>query len=226
MANKKGIFCLETASWGENLAKGQTSYEHFLRFLKASPGVEIPHRHYSVATKAELKFYLKEGWKREKKTYPVLLLAFHGTEDSIQMLGGGSTFSGELMECLYDKYNNTMIHFSSCYLAEEKKMEKLLSNTGALSVSGYASGGVDWYKSAAFEMLFLERLVAHGPPDSSRKMKEFMDKIYDPKNKDYDKELGALGKALKFHLWYRSHGKIKTPHPRKVHPVLKKDMAG
>ena len=204
--------------------------EHFLRFLEVSPGVKIPHRHYGVATKAELEFYLKE-WKKGTRTqnrYPILLLAFHGTEDSIQMVEGKSTFSGELVEHLYDdKYKNTMIHFSSCYLAEKKKMKNLLSKTRALSVSGYMNAeGIDWCKSAAFEMLFLERLVAHGPPNSSGKMKEFMDKIYDPKNKDYYKELGALGKALKFHLWYRGHGKIKTPHPRNVHPVLKKDMAG
>lgn len=223
-----GIFCLETASWDESLAGGRTSYEHFLRFLEVSAEGKIPHRHYDVATQAELEFYL-DAWKKEmQKDFPVLLLAFHSDEKNI----GITTLDGETLPMKhlvphlgnedeeYDNDNDAIIHISSCYPVKGPKMEYLLKD-GALSVSGYTSGDVDWYDAAAFEMLFLERLVAHGPPDSSLMMRDFVDDICEE-----NPLIMALGEVLDFHLWYRvDDGKIKTDHSSKnVHAVTRKDL--
>ena len=226
----KGIFCLETASWDEDsdLAKGQTSYEHFLRFLEVSPA-EIPQRHFDVATKTEFEFYLDE-WKKKKmqKRFPFLYLAFHGSEKGLGVIKDkAELFTAELADHLHDKhYDDAFIHFSSCYVLDDDKAEELLYNAGALSVSGYTKKeGVGWYEAAAFEMLFLVRLFAHGPPDSSLSMRAFVDELYDPENKE-NEEVRALGEALDFHLWYRvDHAKMNTDeHPPNVRPVLKKDM--
>lgn len=223
-----GIFCLETASWEESLAGGRTSYEHFLRFLEVSATGEMPHRHYDVATKAELEFYLKT-WKKEmQKDFPVLVLAFHGDEKGI----GIETLNEEILPMKHlvphlgnedeeqDNDNDAIIHISSCYPVRDDRMKDLLKD-GALSVSGYTSGDVAWYDAAAFEMLFLERLVAHGPPDSSRRMRDFVDDICEE-----NPLIMGLGEVLDFHLWYRvDDGKIKTDHSSKnVHAVLRKDL--
>lgn len=222
----EGIFCLETASWEEDLAGGRTSYEYFLRFLEVSTEGGIPHRHYDVATKAELEFYL-DAWKKEmQEHFPILLLAFHGGKKDIETLDGKFFLTKHLVPHLsnedeeYDNDNDAIIHFSSCYLVENATAEDLLKD-GAILVSGYTSGEVGWYEAAAFEMLLLERLVAHGPPASSLGVRNFVDDICEESGL-----IMALGEALDFHLWYRvDDGKIKTDHSSKnVHAVARRDL--
>lgn len=198
----KGIFCLETASWDKK-GENQASYDHFLHFLETSSGGKLPHRHFDVATKQELMFFLKK-WKQVKiqKHYPILYLAFHGEDDVIKMPEGkkATATTDELADILYDKrYDHAIIHFSSCYLATPDRMEKLLYNTGALSVSGYVNEeGVDWYTAVAFELLYLTELFRCGLPETSKEMRDFVDSYFAT-----HEEMKFLAESLHFRMFYR-----------------------
>ena len=228
MANikKRGIFCLETASWDKNLVSGrQTSYEHLLRFLEASLWNEIPHRHYDVAAKAEFEFLLKK-WKESIKEFPILLLAFHGDKNQIGIFEDDKpVFADEITHLLHSEKtstpNNAIIHFSSCYHVKKAQMEELLYRSGALSVSCYMNeDGVGWHTSAAFELLFLTNLFTHydekiDPPKDTTSMRHFTTSAE-------NKTMLALGKKLGFNLWYRVSGKGKqgkAKPPTNIHPI-------
>ena len=229
----KGIFCLETATWDENLVTGrQTSYEHLLRFLDISLWKKIPHLHYDVLTKKEFGSYL-DKWKKQR-SFPFLLLAFHGDEDRLDISGDDQTiFSAEITELLRkEQKNNSFIHFSSCYLVEKSKMEKLLYDTNALSVSCYMNNdGIGWHTSAAFELLFLTKLFTHryeetekirdiGLPRSSASMRKFA-------TSEGNKAMLNMGDKLGFHLWYCLRGKGNpgsVKHPRNIHAVPIKEL--
>lgn len=239
---KAGIFCLETAVWNEELwgekVKDQDSldqhcYEHFLRFLEtssvAASSVRIPYRHFDVATKRELRFYL-EKWKEKniQEHFPFLYLAFHGDKKSIGMFEGKEATSNELANILYDRdYDDAFIHFSSCYHVKpdknDKKMKKLLYNTGALSVSGYTDGSIGWYEPLAFELLYLTELFAFespntkeiGPPTKSSEMCYYVNEYFAT-----NKAMKDLGESLGFHMWYRDdeYNLNTNDHPDYITP--------
>lgn len=206
-----GIFCLETAAW-EKVVKNQDSYDHFLRFLETSESGGIRrYRHFDVATKGELVFFLKK-WKREntQKDFPFLYLAFHGSE-AVKLPNGEKVSSDELTNVLYgERYDHAFIHFSSCYLAKHGSMKKLLYNTGALSVSGYMNEeGVDWYTAVAFELLYLTELSRFGLPKTSREMRNFVNSYFAT-----HEEMKFLAESLRFHMWYRvDKSDLDTDHP-------------
>lgn len=226
-----GIFCLETATW-DDLAKGQTSYEHFLRFLETSTNGGPPYRHYDVATKEEFEFYL-DAWKKKKmrNRFPFLLFAFHGDEKGLGLLGEGEGVStDEIVGYLSSNdFNDTFIHFSSCYYLDKDKAEELLYRTGALSVSGYRNKeGVDWYPPVAFELLFLATLFElayprrkrKGLPNVSTSMRDFLEN-----NHAKNTAMATLGRKLDFHLWYCiDDARTKAAHPPNIHAVLLKDL--
>ena len=146
-------------------------------------------------------FYLKK-WKQVKiqKRYPILYLAFHGEDEIIEMPEGKKATTDELVDILYDKrYDHAIIHFSSCYLATNDRMKKLLYNTGALSVSGYMDEeGVGWYEAVAFELLYLTELFRFGLPKTSREMRDFVDSYLAA-----HEEMKFLAKSLRFRMFYR-----------------------
>ena len=233
---EEGIFCLETASW-DNVGKGRTSLEYFLRFLEVSSGGKIPHRHYDVATKEEFLFYLDKwnrGEDRGKKIrdkYPVLWLAFHGGKEvnSLAIPKGGELAMHELVDCLKnEKDNDAIIHFSACCSSvNPDKMKNLLKETGTLSVSGY-NEEVGWYQSAAFELLLLaeffdivEDVRQDGLPEQSSAMQKFAIEKYKE-----NKAMVALGEELGFRMWYDARGKIipkKEEHPNGIVACKKED---
>ena len=244
---KAGIFCLETAAWDEETwdkevedpdSFSQDSYDHFLRFLETSitDTGGIPYRHFDVATKEEFEVYLKK-WKRWniQKHFPVLLLAFHGDREGFSVIENQDRFVAEqLVEYLKDEdlmYDNAIIHFSSCYFTEPEKMEKLLYETGALSVSGYMNkDGVGWYEAVAFELLYLTKLFSAdppkkkaGPPKKTSEMRE-IGKCFADGNEGGMK---TLSDSLRFHMWYRVDKADPNAgsDPDNVHAVLRKDLA-
>ena len=231
-----GIFCLEAASWEKNsdLTKGRTSLEYFLRFLEVSSGGKVPHRHYDVATEAEIEFYLKE-WNKKgtRDKFPVLMLAFHGNENNSLALPDKSEFTtDDLVKHLRNEEDNdAIIHFSSCYSSvKDDRMKDLLKETGTLSVSGY-DREVDWYQSAAFELLFLAGLFSIGSeeprergllPDGSVDMRDFVIGNYKQNAAMVD-----LGEVLGFHMWYDVRDSKIVPreeHPLNITPCKKEDF--
>ena len=156
---KKGVFCLETASWDPGI-RGTASVEHVLRLLKATE--RVPFLHFDVGTREELDFYLKKwGGVSFKNSHPVLYLGFHGSPGEI-CLGErqeNSLSLEDIAERLEDKCRGCIVHFGSCSTlrTQDKRLNAFLHRTGALAVCGYRSD-TDWLKSAAFEVLVLGQL--------------------------------------------------------------------
>lgn len=157
-----------------------------------------------------------------RKRFPFLLLAFHGGENSLDMLGDKETFTDEIVKNLStDDFSGTFIHFSSCYYLDDDKAKELLYKTGALSVSGYRDEeGVPWYPPVALELLFLTKLFDFGFPSVSTEMRTFL-----AKNCAENTAIATLGEELSFQLWYCiDNAKTKTDRLPNIHPVLLKDL--
>ena len=57
-SQRKGVFCLETASWEPGI-RDRSSIEHVLRLLETTQ-YKVPYLYFDVATREEFDFYLKK----------------------------------------------------------------------------------------------------------------------------------------------------------------------
>ena len=194
---KKGVFCLETASW-ETGIRDRSSMEHVLRLLETTRH-RVPYLHFDVGTREEFDFYLKK-WAVASftETHPILYLGFHGSPGEITV-GEGSNNAvtlEDLGERLEGRCKGRVIHFGSCGTAavHGRELKKFVARTEALAVCGYKEEEVDWLESAAFEMLVLGRLQDASFLQVSRVEK-------------FDRELqstaSGLHKKLGFRMWCR-----------------------
>ncbi len=153
----KGIFCLEGA-WEDNLTD-RTSVLPLLRLLEDTDAV--PYVHKSVATDAELTYYLRR-WRRYS-SFKVLYLSFHGVPGGILLStekGEETTLDlGALGKALEGQAKGRLIHFGSCdtLKVSDDVLHEFLETTGAVALSGYKRA-VDWTPSAAFELLLFSIL--------------------------------------------------------------------
>ena len=156
MAKKKGVFCLETASWEPGI-RDKSSVEHMLRLLET--GFEVPYLHFDGATREEFQFYLKK-WAGPsfRKSHPILYLAFHGDSGAIRLGGRRENWLNlsELAELLDGSCRGRVIHFGTCSTLDihGREINTFLDQTDALAVCGFKTD-VDWLPSAAFEMLVM-----------------------------------------------------------------------
>ena len=155
-SQRKGVFCLETASWEPGI-KDRASVEHVLRLLETA--YKVPYLHFDVATREEFDFYLKK-WAGTSfaGTYPVLYLGFHGFPGGI-WLGerrDNSVTLTDIGERLAGSCRGRVLHFGACDTLDihGNELNSFLHQTGALAVCGFRES-VDWLPSAAFEMLVI-----------------------------------------------------------------------
>ena len=152
---KKGIFCLEGSWWG---VKDKTSIEPMLRLLEIQADSRVPYRHYDVATREELDFYLKKWRGASFNDFPILYLGFHGAPGELHVGEGRDT--SLTLEDLADRLDSAcrgrVVHLGSCGTVDVhgRRLKKFCTRTGALAVCGFKEP-VDWLKSAAFEVLVL-----------------------------------------------------------------------
>ena len=166
----KGLFCLETHTWGE--PKAQASIEPTLQLLDKYWDVpqEARYVHHSVATKTELLYCLSEYCDPDSDfdTHPILILSFHGFSADKGEYPGiyvGNEHNGEsvnldtIAECMEGGCENRIIYFSSCSTmkVDKRRLQAFLKKTGALAVCGYKQS-IAWVASAAFEVMFLGML--------------------------------------------------------------------
>ncbi len=83
----KHVFCLE-GLWDDNL-KHASSIEPALELL--SKHYQLKYIHKDCATIPEFEFYLGKWALKQYENYPILYLAFHGDEQSIQLSDGSYT---------------------------------------------------------------------------------------------------------------------------------------
>ena len=193
---KKGVFCLETASWDG--IRDRSSMEHVLRLLETTK-YRVSYLHFDVGTREEFDFYLKKwGQAKVGDTYPILYLGFHGDPGEIEVGEGhhGSIALDDLAGRLEGRCGGRIIHFGSCgtLAVHGRELKKFLARTEALAVCGYKEE-VDWLECAAFDMLVLGRLQ-----DASFLQASSLEK--------FDRELkgaaSGLYRRLGFRMWIRA----------------------
>ena len=150
----KGIFCIE-GLWNSDLKK-KSSTRPILELL--SVNTETPYIHRDCATNEELEYYLNTWIQEEYSDYPILYLAFHGTEAEIS--SGNCKYSLEqLAGKLEGKCQKRLIMLGSCSVLniDKRYLKNFLNRTKAFAICGYKID-VDWMKSTAFELLLLHTL--------------------------------------------------------------------
>lgn len=150
----KHVFCLE-GLWDDNL-KSKSSIEPALELL--SKHYPLKYIHKNCATTTELEFYLSKWIQQRYKDYPILYLAFHGSEQTIDLSDGSYTMD-EVAEILSGKCSNRIIIFGSCGTLgiDKRHITRFLKNTGALAVCGYKTD-IDWVMSSVHDILIIESL--------------------------------------------------------------------
>jgi hypothetical protein len=158
---KKGIYCLEIGEWFGSMKK-KHSVEPVLELLHDSP-LAVPYIHRDIATKTELRYYLRKWAQNKHVNFPILYLAFHGSPGCIHLAkenGHSDIFStDDLFDLLTNKCHKRVIHFGACSVLNMHghKINKYLKDSGAVAISGYRQD-VGWINSSIFEMLYLAEL--------------------------------------------------------------------
>lgn len=150
----KGIFCLE-AKWYDDLRK-RSSVKPILELLEINS--HIPYIHADCATKAEFYFFLKKWALKKYDGFPVLYLAFHGSQNGIWVSDTFITLD-EISIKLKNRCSNRIILFASCGTIniDTKSLQKFLTTTAALAICGYKLV-VPWIQSTALELIILATL--------------------------------------------------------------------
>ena len=150
----KGVFCLE-GLWDSDLRRKST-IRPILELL--TDNVAIPFIHRDCATATELEYYLARWQQKKYEGYPILYLAFHGSESAIE-IGNTLIALDDLAGMVEGKCNNKIIVFGSCSTLniDKRHLTRFLKTTGALAVCGYKSD-VKWMLSTAFELLVLNEM--------------------------------------------------------------------
>ena len=151
---RKGVFCLE-GLWHDDLRKRST-VKPILELLSLNS--DIPFLHSDCATEDELKFYLNKWKNPEYYRYPILYLAFHGTESGILINDKAFTID-RLGSELKGKCKNRVILLASCssVKTDRRNLKRFLRETKALAICGYRKT-VPWITSTAFELLLLSAM--------------------------------------------------------------------
>lgn len=151
----KNIFCLET-EWELSKSKkmrDKASMLPLLNFLEQTKGVEFVFR--NVASRADLRYYIKQLEYKTYKDFQTIYLAFHGTSRSLEIPNDKENpipFS-ELAEVSSGFFQDKIIHFGSCrtlYTSDDRILE-FKEQTGARIVSGYTKKN-DFIRSSILDI--------------------------------------------------------------------------
>ena len=165
-----GILCIE--NWSGHIAS-QDSVLPLLEFIRRSDGARFIHQR--IQTRQELAHYLARF--TGMASYQVGYLALHGSQGGVWVgaqrvsleelsewaeLGNApavETASGEEVQWVLD-FSGKILYLGSCASLNvpQKRFEGLRKETGAIAVCGYTRS-VDWFESAAFELMLLSELA-------------------------------------------------------------------
>lgn len=160
----KGIFCLEGDWWNDLNQSG--SVKPMLDLISAGAQFAVPSVHRDVATRDELGFYLRKWVQGRYKKYPLLFLAFHGSEGALHLSDGRRAESrvelDHLGELLEGRCAGRVIHFDGCstVVGDVRHLKRFLTRTRALAVTGFTKD-VPWLDAAAFDILLFGTFQRH-----------------------------------------------------------------
>mgnify|MGYP003974485591 CR=1 FL=1 len=146
------VFCLE-GDWRSDLRK-RDSVRPILDLMAQEDKVKYIHR--DVGTVEELEFYLRKWRQRAYQRYSIGYFAFHGEKGGI-WIGRKQLSLVELADLMGSSCQGRIIYLGSCSTlgAGKRAMTRFLGLTKARCVCGYTTD-VDWYPSAAFEILLFD----------------------------------------------------------------------
>jgi len=152
----KNIACLESL-WDEDL-ENRLSVLPILELTARATSARFVY--LTCNTKAELRHNLKLLCRR--KSYGVLVLAFHGHPGNIK-LGGEVIVSLESLALMMGgRFAGWVVHFSSCSTVkiEEGRLARFVAETKVAMITGFTKE-VDWTESAVVDLLLLRWLQSY-----------------------------------------------------------------
>ena len=195
MAKKQcGICCIET-EWEDE----RVSVIPALRTLSAVH--QIPFKSKPISTSDDFAKWLAR-WTELPNDYGILYISSHGFPGGITLHDDDAFRSNVRLPQIADALEQAdvsnescIIHFGSCSTqrASARDFDDFRSRTGFDAVSGYRHD-VDWIKSFAFDLLYLDHVVGNAP---HRLTAEYMESVrYDLRERAWY----ALGNALGFDI--------------------------
>lgn len=148
----KNIACLE-ALWDEDLENR----------LSVLPVLELTARitnakfvYLTCNTKAELRHNL--GLLRRRKSYGILVLAFHGDTGRIELADKFVSLES-LATMMGERFAGWVVHLASCstVMIDEERLARFVAETKVAMVLGYTKM-VDWTEGAVMDLLLLRWL--------------------------------------------------------------------
>lgn len=135
------ILCLET-EWGLSGSKmdDKASVKPLLDFLRDSIDY-VDYDYRTVATKEDLRYYLKYLNLKKHNDVEILYLAFHGQKNIISLSSGDDVDLHELGDMCSKFQPGKFIHFGSCrtFITSDKRIQEFKERSHAKYVSGYTT---------------------------------------------------------------------------------------
>ena len=189
-----GICCIEI-EWEDD----RISVIPALRTLSAIH--QIPFKSKSISTSEDFAKWLAK-WTELPTDYGILYISSHGFPGGITLYDDDAFRANVRLPQIADALEQTnvdnsgcIVHFGSCstHRASTHDFEDFRSRTGFDAVSGYRHD-VDWIKSFAFDLLYLDQLVRDAPRELTA---EYMESLrYEIRERAWY----ALGDALGFDI--------------------------
>lgn len=158
MDKERGIFSIENVWFEENdsdyIEKPDvTSIEPILHALSRGYRHQ-PYVHRDVATKEELKFFIKR-WCSYPTSYPILHIGIHGTPGHVHLPDGSEVSLSKIASWIDVSCENCIVHFSSCATQRATDPAPFLEQCGFSAVSGYSKTMYPMVDAWPFEMIYL-----------------------------------------------------------------------
>ncbi len=157
---KMGIFCVE-GGWSSKLTDND-SVLPLLTFIRGNGDIPFIHRYVESAD--ALALLLRKWTQKQYANYSLGYFGFHGAPGAI-LLGPKRVSLRELAEMLGDGCAGKVLYFGSCAVldADEADLASFVKATGLRAIAGY-SKDVDWFESAAFDLMLFDALVYYSRP--------------------------------------------------------------
>ena len=193
--NRCGICCIEVR-WEDE----QISVIPALRTLSAIHAIPKLQAK-KISTSEDFARYLAK-WTELSAEYGILYISSHGFPSGVSLHDDDAFRANVRLPQIADALEQTevdnagcIIHFGSCSTqrASARDFEDFCNRTGFEAVSGYRHD-VDWIKSFAFDLLYLDHIVRDAP---GKLTAEYMESVrYDLRERAWY----ALGDALGFDI--------------------------
>ncbi len=154
---RPGILCLE-GGWSSSLA-ARESVEPLMMYLERVGQIRYIHQR---ARTLEAALEVLQKWPQHQyRTYSLGYLGFHGSAGALDF-GHRKLTLDALGRHLAGKCSGKTLYFGSCSVLDvpKRKIEAFRGIVRARCVAGYTRH-IDWYESAAFDLLLFEALTRY-----------------------------------------------------------------